>query len=32
MISPGVFSVLLKFWFLGVVREVKGQKIAQNQK
>ena len=31
MISPGAF-ILLKFWFLGAIREVDGQKTAQNEK
>ena len=33
IVSPGVFFIFfLEFWFFWAVREVKGQKIAQNQK
>ena len=32
MISPGVIFICLKFCFFGLVRGLKGKKIAQNEK
>ena len=32
MISPTVLSILLKFFFFGLLGGVKGQKVAQNEK